>query len=532
MLFDGERDACGVGFVAHIKGERSRAIVDQGLEVLRRLSHRAACGADPETGDGAGILIQLPERFFRARRRAARLRSARRTAGSRSARCSCRPIRRLRAACERHPRGARSRDEGQRVIGWRDVPIDLRARRPRRARRDAGVPPDLRAHAARAAERVGAHAVRDPQARREPRSASAAPIRRATSTSRACRPRRSSTRACCCRAQLPQFFVDLQSPELASAIAVVHSRFSTNTFPTWDLAQPFRYIAHNGEINTLRGNAQLDAGAHAASSRARSSPAGSSGCARSSCPGKSDSAQFDNMVELLTLGGRTLPHSMMMMIPEAWEGNAAMDDERKSFYRYASSLVEPWDGPAAIVFSDGQLVGATLDRNGLRPARWTITTDDRVILASETGVIDVPPERVRQKGRLHARHDVRRRHRRGPHRRRRRAQARRRRPLPVSQVARQERVRAATSSTTRRAPPPIDGDELLALQRAFGYTDEDLELIIEPMAADRQGADRLDGHRHAARGAVATARRTCSRTSTSCSRRSRTRRSIRSARRS
>ena len=186
-------------------------------------------------------------------------------------------------------------------------------------------------------------------------------------------------------------------PSSSSAIAVVHSRFSTNTFPTWDLAQPFRYIAHNGEINTLRGNAQLDAGARSQLQSAKFS-GGLERLFPIIVPGKSDSAQFDNMVELLTLGGRTLPHAMMMMIPEAWEGNAAMDDERKSFYRYAASLVEPWDGPAAIVFSDGQLVGATLDRNGLRPARWTITTDDRVILASETGVIDVPPERVRAEG--------------------------------------------------------------------------------------------------------------------------------------
>ena len=252
-MYDGERDACGVGFVAHIKGERSRAIVDQGLEVLRRLSHRAACGADPETGDGAGILMQLPEKFFRARRRAARLRPAReapvrdrqRVPAARSRRCA--------------PRAKVARERG-RATKASDVHRLARragrssARRPRRARRDAGVPPDLHPHAPRAAERVGAHAVRDPQARREPRSASAAPIRSATSTSRACRPRRSSTRACCCRGSCRSSSSICSRPSMASAIAVVHSRFSTNTFPTWDLAQPFRYIAHNGEINTLRGN--------------------------------------------------------------------------------------------------------------------------------------------------------------------------------------------------------------------------------------------------------------------------------------
>jgi glutamate synthase (NADPH/NADH) large chain len=280
--------------------------------------------------------------------------------------------------------------------------------------------------------------------------------------------------------QLPNFFVDLQSPEMASAIAVVHSRFSTNTFPTWDLAQPFRYIAHNGEINTLRGNANW---MQARKSQLKSAKF-SGGLERLwpiIVPGKSDSAQFDNMVELLTLGGRTLPHSMMMMIPEAWEGNDAMPDDRKSFYRYASSLVEPWDGPAAIVFSDGQLVGATLDRNGLRPARWTVTTDDRVILASETGVIDVPVEQVRQKGRLtpgmmfvvdtsegrivddaELKHDVAGR-------------------FPYRKWL-DKNVYELHELDDVPAPASIDGPELLVQQRAFGYTDEDIDLIIGPMA--------------------------------------------------
>ncbi|MGE3544184.1 MAG: glutamate synthase large subunit, partial [Kofleriaceae bacterium] len=278
------------------------------------------------------------------------------------------------------------------------------------------------------------------------------------------------------------FFVDLQDPDLASAIAVVHSRFSTNTFPTWDLAQPFRYIAHNGEINTLRGNGNW---MQARRSQLKSAKfrGGLERLHPIIVPGKSDSAQFDNLVELLTLGGRTLPHSMMMMIPEAWEGNAAMDEDRKAFYRYAMSLVEPWDGPAAIVFSDGQLVGATLDRNGLRPARWTITTDDRVILASEAGVIDVPPERVRGKGRL--------------------------RPGMMFVVDTAE-GRIVDDAELKRdvagrfpyrkwlaknvfelselddavSPPSIAGDELIKLARAHGYTDEDVEHVIEPMARD------------------------------------------------
>ena len=254
---------------------------------------------------------------------------------------------------------------------------------------------------------------------------------------------------------------------------------------------------------------QLDAGAAQPAARARSSHGGLERLFPIIVPGKSDSAQFDNMVELLTLGGRTLPHAMMMMIPEAWE-NGELDDDRTSFYRYAASLVEPWDGPAAIVFSDGQLVGATLDRNGLRPARWTITTDDRVILASETGVIDVPPERVRAKGRLtpgmmfvvdtaegrivddaELKRDVAGR-------------------FPYRKWLDKNVFELAELDDA--APPPRDRRRRARCgqQRAFGYTDEDVELIVEPMARDRQGADRLDGHRHAARGAVAIARRTCS----------------------
>ncbi len=477
MLFDGERDACGVGFVAHIKGERSRAIIDQGLEVLRRLSHRAACGADPETGDGAGILMQLPEKFFRSE-------------GARLG-FDLPPNRRfaigqvflprdpgLRAACEGLLESA-IRDEGQAVIGWRDVPIDL-AHVGALARdvlpvfrqiyiRMRRVPPSAWERTLYVIRKLTENRVRermaDPSGTFHVASMSTETV---------------IYKGLLLPGQLPNFFVDLKSPEMASAIAVVHSRFSTNTFPTWDLAQPFRFIAHNGEINTLRGNANW---MQARRSQLKSAKF-SGGLERLFpiiVPGKSDSAQFDNMLELLHLGGRTLPHSMMMMIPEAWEGNSAMPDDRKSFYRYATSLVEPWDGPAAIVFSDGQLVGATLDRNGLRPARWTVTTDDRVILASETGVIDVPADQVRQKGRLtpgmmfvvdtsegrivddaELKHDVASRF---PYRK----------WLDKNTYEMHELDDA-------EPPPPIDGPPLIALQRAFGYTDEDIDLIIGPMA--------------------------------------------------
>jgi glutamate synthase (NADPH/NADH) large chain len=478
MLHHGEqRDACGVGFVAHIKGERTRSIVDQGLEVLRRLSHRAACGADPDTGDGAGILIQLPERFLRSEgeRLGFDLPKNRRFAVGN---VFLPPDPAMRAACERILEDA-IEEEGQRVLGWRDVPVD--ARHVGRVARDVmpvfrqvfvrmrRVPPSAWERTLYVIRKLAENRVRE-------RTADPAGYFHLASLS-------TETivyKGLLLPGQLPQFFLDLQRPEMESAIAVVHSRFSTNTFPTWDLAQPFRYIAHNGEINTLRGNGNW----MQARRKQLASAKFHGGLERLFpiiVPGKSDSAQFDNMVELLTLGGRTLPHSMMMMIPEAWGGNLAMDEERKAFYRYAASLVEPWDGPAAIVFSDGQLVGATLDRNGLRPARWTITTDDRVILASETGVIDVPAEQVRQKGRLtpgmmfvvdtaegrivddaELKHDVAGR-------------------FPYRKWL-DKNVFELDELDDADPLPAIEGAQLLTLQRAFGYTDEDVELILDPMA--------------------------------------------------
>ncbi len=477
----GERDACGVGFVAHIKGVKSRSIVEQGLEILRRLSHRAATGADPQTGDGAGISIQLPEAFFRGEgERLGLAMPARRRFAVGNVFLPPDPT--LRAACEGSLERA-IRDEGQELIGWRDVPIDpahvgtvARAVMPVfrqvlvRMRR---VPPSAYERTLFVIRKLAENRIRE-------RGADPAGYFHVASLS-------TETiiyKGLLLPGQLPQFFLDLQSPLMASAIAVVHSRFSTNTFPTWDLAQPFRYIAHNGEINTLRGNLNW---LQARKSQLRSGKF-SGGLERLFpiiVPGKSDSAAFDNMLELLALGGRTLPHAMMMMIPEAITPAGAgvrPPDERDSFYRYASSLVEPWDGPAAVVFNDGRLVGATLDRNGLRPARWTITTDDRVILASETGVIDVAPADVRQKGRL----------------------------TPGTMfVVDTDEGRIVSDAELKRdiagrfpyktwlaqnvyemdeldpvaAPPVLAGPELRALQRAFGYSDEDLDLILEPMAA-------------------------------------------------
>jgi glutamate synthase (NADPH/NADH) large chain len=471
-----EHDACGVGFVAHLRGEKSRGIVEQALEVLNRLSHRAACGYDPETGDGAGILLQLPHRFFK--REGLRL-------GIEV------PRRRLyavgmvflpaddatRRECEAIFEEVIA-EEGQRVLGWRDVPtepscIGEQARRVRPtirqiyiARRRV-VPSEFerklyiirKLTENRVAERLGSS-----ELFHVPSLSAETIVYKGLLLPR----------------QLPRFYPDLTDPEMVSAIGLVHSRFSTNTFPTWDLAQPFRYIAHNGEINTVRGNRNwmtarrtLLQSAKFGGSIDRLFPI--------IVPGKSDSAQFDNMLELLTLGGRSLAHGMMLMIPEAWEENALMDPERRAFYNYSASLMEPWDGPAAIAFTDGHVVGATLDRNGLRPARYLVTEDDRVILASEAGVIDIPPNQVRKKGRL---------------------QPGRMFIVDTTEgvilddddvkqeiVTRwpyhkwlKRNVFSFDSLPTAPAPPRINGDELARMQRAFGYTDEDIRTVLVPMA--------------------------------------------------
>ncbi|MCB9788735.1 MAG: glutamate synthase large subunit [Deltaproteobacteria bacterium] len=471
-----EHDECGVGFVAHIKGEKSRAIVEQAMEVLRRLAHRGASGCDPDTGDGAGILLQLPHRFFK--REGLRLgwdmpRRRRYGVGM----VFLPPDPKARAACERVFEEV-VREQGQRVVGWRDVPTD-----PRHVGRVArSVMPFIRQiYIARrrvvpsAFERK-LYVIRKLTENRIRDEGIGANTFHVASLS-------AETivyKGLLLPEQVPQYFPDLQDQDMVSALALVHSRFSTNTFPTWDRAQPMRFIAHNGEINTLRGNrnwmnarrAQL----HSAKFEGpldRLFPI--------IVPGGSDSSQFDNMLELLTLGGRSLPHSVMMMIPEAWENDPLMDADRRAFYEYAGSLTEPWDGPAAIAFTDGQIIGATLDRNGLRPARYVVTEDDRVILASEVGVIDVPPHQIRRKGRLQpGRMFV--------------VDTHEGRIIDDAEVKGditgrwpyrrwlEKNVLTLDDFPHVQPPPPLRGEELQRQQRAFGYTDEDLRVIIAPMA--------------------------------------------------
>ncbi len=484
-----EHDACGVGFVAHMKGHKSREIVDQALEILLRLSHRAACGADPETGDGSGILVQLPHRFFkRVGLEHGFDMPRRRRYGIGQIFLPADPV--ARRACEEILEQAIG-EEGQRIVGWRDVPID--ARHVGRTAREVlpvfrqiyvacrRVPPsafERKLYIIRklAENRVRAHGV-DPDGRFHIASFSAETI---------------VYKGLLLPEQLPSFYPDLRSPDMVSALALVHSRFSTNTFPTWDLAQPFHYSAHNGEINTLRGNVNW--------MNARRSALASAGFGGSLdrlfpiiVPDKSDSAQFDNMLELLYLGGRSLANSVMMMIPEAWENDNLMDPDRRAFYSYSSSLLEPWDGPAAIAFTDGVRIGATLDRNGLRPARYLVTDDDLVVLASETGVIDVAPQRVRHKGRLQpgrifivdteegeilddekVKREI---ARRWPY-----GRWLKKNVYDVDMDPSQ--YTGYNNPPFPEADPPerLTGGELLELQRAFGYTDEEVRVLLQPMA--------------------------------------------------
>ncbi len=472
-----EHDACGVGFVVHIRGEKSRSIVEDALGILDRLSHRAACGADPETADGAGILLQLPHRFFK--REGLRL-------GFEMPRRRCYGVGQVflpqdpaaRAACEAVFEEV-AEEEHQRVIGWRDVPID-ESQMGWLARESAPVLRQIyiaRRRVVPSAFERKLYVIRklvenrvrerglDPEGRFHIVSLSAETI---------------VYKGLLLPTRLQRFYRDLQDPDMVSALALVHSRFSTNTFPTWELAQPFRLIAHNGEINTVRGNRN-----HLAARRSQLQSAKFFGSVDRLFPivreDASDSAQFDSMLELLTMGGRTLPQAMMLMIPEAWEGDPGMDDGRRAYYEYSSALMEPWDGPAAIAFTDGVRIGATLDRNGLRPARWMETDDDKVILASETGVLEVPPERVRRKGRL---------------------QPGRMFLVDTEEgriVEDDELKRDITGRWPYRrwldknvftfdelpsvpAPQPLEGEQLGRLQRAFGYSDEDIRLLLQPMA--------------------------------------------------
>jgi glutamate synthase (ferredoxin) len=396
-----ERDACGVGFVVHIKGQRSHQIVRNALQVLINLEHRGACGCEANTGDGAGILVQMPDAFLR------------KVAGF-----ALPPAGAYGAGLVFLPHDARDREtvrtiiatitaeEGQTLLGWRDVPTDnslvgdsARKTQPvfQQLFIQAGF--DVSDAASRARFERKLYVIR----KRVEHAIDRAKI--SVLSRRYCYIVSLSANTLIYKGmltarQLDPMFPDLSDPDLVSALALVHQRFSTNTFPSWPLAHPYRYIAHNGEINTLRGNINW---MRARESLLQSDLFGDD--LKKLLPvireGGSDTATFDNVLEMLVMAGRPLPHAILMMIPEPWSNHESMSPERKAFYEYHSALMEPWDGPASIAFTDGTVIGAVLDRNGLRPSRYYVTKDDLVVMASEVGVLDIPAENVLVKERLH-----------------------------------------------------------------------------------------------------------------------------------
>ncbi len=474
-----EHDACGVGFIAHIKAQKSHAIIEQGLQILKNLTHRGATGADPLAGDGAGILIQIPDQFFREE--LAPHGVALPPLGEYGVGMVFLPQEPAsRLACEYEIERA-IKDEGQVLLGWRDVPRDSSGLgesvkkiepviRQVFVGRGAGVTvTDALERKLYIIRKASGHAIQALKLAHGKEyyvpSMSARTI---------------VYKGMLLAAQVGTYYKDLQDPRVVSALALVHQRFSTNTFPTWDLAHPFRLIAHNGEINTLRGNVNWI--------RARQGAISSPILGKDLdklwpliYDGQSDSASFDNALELLLMGGYSIAHAMMMLIPEAWEAHTLMDPTRRAFYEYHASIMEPWDGPAAIAFTDGRQIGATLDRNGLRPARYVVTDDDLVVMASETGVLPIPEERITKKWRLQ--------------------------PgkmflvdLEAGRIIDDKELKDALASAKpyrewieririklddlpepkeRRAP---SAEALLDRQQAFGYTQEDIKFILTPVA--------------------------------------------------
>ena len=473
-----EHDACGIGFVASVKGHKSHDIIVKGIQVLINLTHRGACGCDPETGDGAGVLIQIPHAFFV--RECAKLGFTLPAAGEYGVGMTFLPV-------ERHPRllceGIIERivkEEGLTVLGWRDTPIDgaaigrvARASQPYIQQifvgRAKGMTEDqlerkLYVARKRAEAEIAASGVPDKEFFYIP-SLSARTI---------------VYKGLLLAPQIANFYPELSDPEVISALCLVHQRFSTNTFPTWQLAHPFHYVAHNGEINTLRGNVNW---MHARQSVLASPLYGADIKKLFPIiqPGGSDSAAFDNALELLVMSGRSIQHAMAMLIPEAWASNPHMSVAKRSFYEYHASLMEPWDGPAAIAFTDGRVIGATLDRNGLRPARYLVTEDGLILMASETGVLPVKPENVKLKGRLQPGKML-------------LVDTIEGRIISDKELKRSlynrnpyELWLKENQITLDQLPEPgrehgTDHDTILCRQRAFGYTDEDIRMIVGPMA--------------------------------------------------
>ncbi|MCF3104333.1 glutamate synthase large subunit [Streptomyces roseoverticillatus] len=380
-----EHDACGVGFVATLTGEASHALVEQALTVLRNLEHRGATGSEPDSGDGAGILLQVPDAFLRES-----VAFTLPEPGAYAVGIAFLPADPAEADAAVSSIETIAGEEGLTVLGWRTVPVapELLGASAR------ATMPDFRQLFVQDGEHTGLALDRKAFVLRKRAEREAGVYFPSLSA------RTIVYKGMLTTGQLEPFFPDLSDRRCATAIALVHSRFSTNTFPSWPLAHPYRFVAHNGEINTVKGNRNW---MRARESQLAGELFGDGGTDRLfpvCTPDASDSASFDEVLELLHLGGRSLPHSVLMMIPEAWENHASMDPARRAFYQYHSTQMEPWDGPACVTFTDGTLVGAVLDRNGLRPGRYWVTDDGLVVLSSEVGVLDIDPARVVRKGRL------------------------------------------------------------------------------------------------------------------------------------
>ena len=478
-----EHDACGVGFVANIKGRKSHTIIEQGLKILENLDHRGAVGADPLMGDGAGILIQIPDELYREDM--ARQGVTLPPPGEYGVAMVFLPKETAsRLACERELERA-VRIEGQVLLGWRDVPVDrdmpmspiVRKREPLIRQLFIGrgadvMVPDALERKLYVIRKTASHAIQKMRlAHGKEYFVPSASTRTVV------------YKGLLLADQVGVYYRDLADARAVSALALVHQRFSTNTFPAWPLAHPYRLVAHNGEINTVKGNFNW--------LRAREGLMKSAVLGEDLAKlypivyeGQSDTAIFDNCLELLTMSGYPLAHAMMMMVPEAWEQHAQMDEHRRAFYEYHAAMMEPWDGPAALVFTDGRQIGATLDRNGLRPARYIVTDDDMVIMASEAGTLPVPENRVIKKWRLQPGKmfliDL--------------EQGRiiddneLKSQMAASRPYRQWIDRLRVKLDKLPSPEQADLEEarspvpLLDRQQAFGWTQEDYKFILEPMA--------------------------------------------------
>ncbi|MBI4382825.1 MAG: glutamate synthase large subunit [Nitrospinae bacterium] len=480
-----EKENCGIGFVVNIKGEKSHEIVLQGLEILNKLEHRGAVGSDPLTGDGAGILVQMPHRFFSAQCSQAGIQLP--PAGRYGAGLIFLPRDKDRAeGCVRIVEDVVAR-EGQRLLGWRDVPVNNRVIGDG-ARKCEPVIRQLF---------VGAHdSVKETMdferklfvIRKQCfQKIRAAGLNRNDEEFYICS---LSSRTFLYKGQFmsPQlgpYFLDIQDPEMESALALCHARYSTNTFPSWSRAQPLRFIGHNGEINTLRGNKNW--------MRARESMFQSDlfddvkRIVPVIGPGGSDSMDFDQALELLVMAGRSLPHAMMMMVPEPWSGHESMDEEKRGFYEFHASMMEPWDGPASMAFTDGEVIGAVLDRNGLRPSRYIVTRDGLVVMASEVGVLPIPEANILSKGRLQPGKmflvDLRE----GRIVSDKELKAKICSRKPYARWVKENQLNIEDLPDTGKKFEP-DFDTLTARQTAFGYTAEDVKIVIAPMVREGEEA--------------------------------------------